>query len=176
MTDNEILDHLQHDKYSLALKGLYNVLPSVKKYVRANNGTSDDADDIFQDALMVLYKKAHTPGFTLTADLKTYLLAIVKNCWNNEQRKSQKLPIEESNNDPADVHVDEEPAMIVATNAFRLLGEKCKELLIAFYYKKMSYGEIAMHFSFRDDKVAKNQKYRCLQKAKEHYLTLSKKS
>jgi hypothetical protein len=53
------------------------------------------------------------------------------------------------------------------------LGEKCKQILILFYFKKESYKKIATLLDFSDDKIAKNQKYRCLQKAKENYLQLS---
>ncbi len=173
MTDNEIIEHLQNNKYSSALKGLYNVLPAAKKYVLANNGTADDAQDIFQDALVVLYKNVHTPGFRLTTRLRSYLLAIVKNCWLNELRRRKKLPAGEYTGDIPDIITTEEPGLSLAGKAFELLGEKCRTLLISFYFKKLSFKEIAAALSFSDEKTAKNQKYRCIQKAKEHYLTLS---
>jgi hypothetical protein len=47
-------------------------------------------------------------------------------------------------------------------------------LLILFYFKKKSFREIASSLAFRSENVAKNQKYRCLQKAKDNYLSLSK--
>ena len=56
MTDRDIIEYLRNDKYQKATNALYNVLPAVKKYVSANSGTADDAKDIFQDALVVLYK------------------------------------------------------------------------------------------------------------------------
>jgi hypothetical protein len=51
--------------------------------------------------------------------------------------------------------------------------KKCKQLLILFYFKKKSFREIAAALAFSDEKVAKNQKYRCLQKAKENYFSIS---
>ena len=174
MTDQEILQHLRHNKYSMALKGLYHVLPAVKNYIKYNNGTTTDAEDIFQDALVVLYKKVHTANFSLSVPLKTYLLAVVKNCWLQELRQRNKLPDADINHDIPAVEADEEPDFVFATAAFNLLGEKCKELLIRFYFKRQSFSEISAALSFSDEKVAKNQKYRCMQKAKENYLTLSK--
>lgn len=174
MTDPEIIQHLQHNKYSLALKGLYHILPAVKKHIVANSGTADDAEDIFQDALVILYKKAHAGNLLLTVPLKTWLLAVVKNCWLQELRRRNKLVSVPISYDVAAVEMDEEPGFVYATSAFNLLGEKCRQLLILFYFNKKSFKEIATALAFSDEWVAKNQKYRCMQKAKENYLTLSK--
>jgi len=176
MTDKEIITHLQLNKYPLAIKGLYNILPAVKQYIKANNGTPDDAQDIFQDALVILYKKVHDGNFKLTVPLKTYLLAVVKNCWLQELRRRKKMPAGETTSDIAAAENDEEPGFAVATAAFNLLGEKCKQLLMLFYFKKKSFKEIATALAFSDEKIAKNQKYRCLQKAKENFVTLSNNS
>jgi RNA polymerase sigma factor (sigma-70 family) len=174
MTDQQIVAHLQQKKYSLAVKGLYNILPHAKKYITANNGTANDAQDIFQDALVILYRKVQTENFTLTAPLKNYLLAIVKNCWLQELRQRKKIPLGETSIDIAAPESDEEADFRTAKNAFDMLGEKCRQLLILFYFKQLSFKSIADLLSFSDEKTAKNQKYRCLQKAKEHYLTLTK--
>jgi RNA polymerase sigma factor (sigma-70 family) len=176
MTDKEIIQHLQHNKYSLAVKGLYNILPAVKQYIKNNHGTADDAQDIFQDALVILYKKVHTADFVLSVSLKTYLIAIVKNLWLQELRQRKKLPYGEALDDIASEDTATEPGFEFARAAFHLLGEKCRQLLILFYFKKNNFREIAAALSFSDEKVAKNQKYRCIQKAKEHYLTLSTNS
>lgn len=176
MNDKQIIEHLQHNKYSLALKGLYNNLSDIKQYIKANNGTVDDAEDIFQDALVILYKKVHSPDFVLTVSLKSYLFAIAKNCWLHELRQRKKIPGGESITEPADAIKIEEPGFDFAKAAFNLLGDKCRELLIQFYFKKKSFKEIATLLSFSDELVAKNQKYRCLQKAKENYKALSNKS
>ncbi len=176
MNDKEIILHLQHNKYSLALKGLYSILPDVKQYIKANSGSTDDANDIFQDALVILYKKVHSNNFTLTVSLKSYLLAVIRNCWLQELRKRKKLSLSETNTDLTKEEIDEESNFTFATSAFNLLGEKCKELLIQFYLKKKSFKEIASLLEFSDENIAKNQKYRCMQKAKENYITLSKNS
>ncbi len=174
MTDPEILLHLRNNQYPAAIKGLYKVLPAAQQYIKANSGTADDAKDIFQDALVILYKKAQQPDFVLSVPLKTYLLAVVKNCWWQELRRRKKLPAGELPQDIADLPVYEEPVFHLATAAFHLLGEKCRQLLILFYFKHKTFKEIARSLAFSDERVAKNQKYRCMEKAKENFLTLSK--
>jgi RNA polymerase sigma factor (sigma-70 family) len=174
MTDQEIIAHLQNDKYQKAVNGLYKFMPAVKSFVLKNSGTSEDAKDIFQDALVVLYKKVHTKDFTLTVSLNTYLVAIAKNVWWQELRKRNKMPMTEPQDDIAEVFVDDEPQFSLAEAAFHLLGEKCKQLLTLFYFQKKSFREIATMLAFSDEQVAKNQKYRCIQKAKENFNSLSK--
>ena len=174
MTDTEIIEHLRNNKYSKAVNGLYNILPSVKRYIYANSGTQEDAKDIFQDALVVFYKKVNSTDFVLSASLTTYLNAIAKNLWLTELRRRKKLPEDKSSTDIADVVTDEETGFTIATTAFNLLGEKCRQLLMLFYFKKKSFKEIAGILAFSDEKIAKNQKYRCIQKAKENYVTLLK--
>ncbi len=174
MTDKEIIEHLRHNKYALAVKGLYNVLPAVKKHIKANSGTANDAEDILQDALVILYKKVHAGNFTLTTSLHNYVMAIVKNCWLQELRQRKKMPAGETPDDIEATEAIEENYFSLADTAFHLLREKCKQLLILFYYKKKDLKTIAAALGFSNEKVAKNQKYRCIQKAKDNYLTLSK--
>ena len=172
MTDKDIIEKLKHNKYSLALKGLYKCFPDAKKYILSNNGSDEDAQDIFQDALVILYKKVHSNSLTLTSSLNNYLFAIVKNCWLQELRRRNKNFVTSGEEIISGDNFNEEAMFSSASAAFNLLGEKCRMLLILFYHKKQSYKEIATALSFSDEKTAKNQKYRCLQKAKENYLTI----
>jgi RNA polymerase sigma factor (sigma-70 family) len=174
MSDTEILQQLKENKYSKALKGLYNIFPAIQKYIIQNSGTKNDAEDVFQDALVVLYRKANDINFTLTVSLKTYMEAIAKNLWMQELRRQKKIPIATQEIDLPEISIDEELGFGNAETAFKQLGEKCKALLTLFYFKKMNYKDIATTLAFNDENVAKNQKYRCLQKAKENYLTITK--
>jgi hypothetical protein len=49
------------------LKKIYNEsLPGVVKYVRRNSGTLDDAKDIFQEGILIIYKKVMAGSLELT--------------------------------------------------------------------------------------------------------------
>lgn len=173
MTDQKIIEHLLQNKYSQAVKGLYDILPAARKYIVNNSGTADDAEDVFQDALVILCKKVRDGELQLTVPLKHYVMGIVKNCWMQQLRQNKKILINEITTDIPAVERNEESSFFLAKAAFELLGEKCRQLLILFYHRQESFKHIAAKLAFSDEKVAKNQKYRCLQKAKDHYLTLS---
>lgn len=175
MTDKEIIDYLRQSNYSNALKGLYKNLEPVKKYVLANSGSTEEAKDIFQDALVILYKKAQEPSFQLQSSLQTYLTGISKNLWLQELRRKNKWSTTELTDLAENEFIDDTEKYSTASAAFNLLGEKCRQLLTLFYFKKQSFKEIAVQLSFGDENTAKNQKYRCLQKAKENYYSLISK-
>jgi DNA-directed RNA polymerase specialized sigma24 family protein len=81
ISDNILIEQLKkEDNTSFEL--LYQmVFPSVKHYITQHQGKVEDAEDIFQEAVIVLLQKVRTPNFVLTASLKTYLFAIAKNSW-----------------------------------------------------------------------------------------------
>lgn len=172
MTDSDFIYYLKQGNYTKALNSLYKNFASVKKYVLNNSGSVEDAEDIFQDALVILYKKVQDSSFQLNSSLSTYLIGIAKNLWYQELRRKNKLTSISISDEAIEPVLDEVSSFKNAEVAFNLLGEKCKQLLMLFYYNKKSFKDIARQLSFNDEKTAKNQKYRCLQKAKENYYTL----
>ena len=67
--------------------------------------------------------------------------------------------------------VIEEKKHQLAEHAFSEIGKRCQQLLQLFYHKAMSFHDIANVMQFKSSKIAKNQKYKCLLKAKDIYQT-----
>lgn len=179
MNDGQIIEFLKTNNYSKASQKLYSYFPVIKKLVLKNNGNSQDAEDIFQEALIILFKKAQSDNFILTSSLNTYLYSICRFLWNDELKKKNKIievDIEKNQSllkeDVFENYYKDEIENKLAEKAFNQLGERCKQLLTLFYFKKQSIKEIAFNFKFSSEKVAKNQKYRCIEKAKENLKTL----
>ena len=53
----------------------------VNRFVLNNSGQTEDAEDLFQDTMLVLIEKLRQDNFELTASIKTYIMAIAKNIW-----------------------------------------------------------------------------------------------
>ncbi len=68
----------------------------------------------------------------------------------------------------------EEKKYQLAERAFSELGKRCQQLLQLFYQQAMSFKDIAQVMQFSSEKIAKNQKYKCLVKAKDIYEKTSK--
>ncbi len=175
MTDQDIINLIKENKYNPAMKGLYAYLPVVKKFVLKNNGTRQEAEDVFQEGLVIFCNKAIKSDFLLTASINTYLYSVCKLLWLHELKKKNKTIkndfieltdlnlVDEINED-----IEKDKSAKQAQNALIKLGEKCKEILELFYFKKLSMKEIASKLGFASEKGAKNQKYRCIEKVKEN--------
>ena len=171
MEDHKIVGLFKQGKNEKAFLGLYGYFPTVLKMIRSNNGTKDDALDVFQEALIVLFRKLKDENFVLTSSLGTYVFGVCRLIWMNEIRKRKKLQGEMLNDDIPDNNgmvelLAKEEQYRKAEELIMQLGEKCRELLILFYHKNLSMKQIADRLGFSSDKIAKNQKYKCLERAR----------
>lgn len=122
---------------------------------------------------MLLYKQVRSGDLRLISSLKTYLTGIARNLWYQELRRRKKEIVTADFADMTEIPEQEnEPVLRQAELAFGMLGEKCRELLTLFYVRKQSMQVIATTLGFSNERVAKNQKYRCLEKAKDYFITL----
>ena len=65
-----------------AVEGIYSRhFGMVQSLIINNNGSAEDARDIFQEAMIVLYEKSKSPGFELQCQLKTYLYSVCRRLW-----------------------------------------------------------------------------------------------
>ena len=46
-----------------------------------NNGSADEAKDIFQEAIIVLYEKVRSGVFELNCQIKTYVYSVSERLW-----------------------------------------------------------------------------------------------
>lgn len=156
------------------LKSLYeNNYQGVEKYVLSNNGTVDQAKDVYQEAFIAVWRNIQLDRFYPENEnaLAAYLCQIARNKWTDYLR-SKHFKKNTSLNDlehklPEEIEEEEDDRFIGNVKMyFEKLGENCKEVLTRFYYKKQSMKKIAKHFAWTDAS-ARNNKYRCLQKLRE---------
>ncbi len=171
MSDQKILEFFKNGQREKAFAQLYQLYPKIEKLILSKGGGKQDASDVFQEALIVLYRKLQSSDFVLTASLYTYLYSVSRYIWRDTQKQNSKIPQNELDYSQEEVikTVQEEKKYQVAELAFSELGERCQQLLLMFYYKKMSFKTIAESMQFKSEKIAKNQKYKCLSKARVIY-------
>lgn len=150
----------------------------VQSFVLNNNGTYDDARDIFQEAMIVLYENAKSETFVLTCQIKTYLYSICRRLWLKRLQYSNRftthvenleetVPVEEDLE-----HQEKRDAdFAIMERALGSLGEPCKSLLEAYYLEKKDMTHIAITFGYTNADNAKNQKYKCLIRLKKLFFS-----
>lgn len=159
---------------TVVLQKLYvETYPNVEVHILRNSGTKDQAKDIFQEAVIALWRAANEDRFTARSmdAAKGYLYTIAKNKWidylrSSRYKKEISSEIMMTNHTISDEEVEDtdyELKLQQSREAFKQLGASCKELLSKFYFEKMSLNEIASLLDL-DAASARNKKYRCMQK------------
>lgn len=163
ITDQQLLDGLWADDYE-ALKVIYDRFkPQVIALVTKQSGSFSEAEDVFQDALIVVFKKKET-DFTLTSGLGTYLVGVSRFIWLRKQRKKNR----EVRVTPAHTEGLTDTAELEATlhgldkrqlfmEKLSLLGDSCQRVLRMFF-AKISLGEIARKMGYTPDYIKKKNR------------------
>jgi RNA polymerase sigma factor (sigma-70 family) len=141
---------------------------AIAVYITRNNGTSDDADDMLQEALVILWERIRSGRFEYTAQLNTFIYGTVKNLWSHRLRQKKRFSSAEINPDEheddtlsiLDIMIETERAEMVRS-ALKTIGEQCRRLLLLFYWEEKSMEEIAGQLGFANASTAKAKKYQC---------------
>ena len=149
----------------------------VQALVINNSGTSEDAKDIFQEAMIILYEKVQSGTFELNCQIKTFVYSVSRRLWLKRLMQQNRFHLSDGHEES--VSVDEEmeehekrnTEFLMMERAMNGLGEPCKSLLEAFYLQKKSMQEIANSFGYTNSENAKNQKYKCLMRLKKLFFS-----
>ena len=142
----------------------------VNSYVLKNSGGKDDAADLFQDGLIVLYKAIRQQKIPKDSNVQGYLFAVCRNLWLKRLRRQKKQqPLTKEFEDiPVDIsHLDEMISVEkqdIIQDLLAKLGGNCRQLLIYFYYERRRMKEIVKLMDFSSEQVAKNKKSACMKK------------
>ena len=176
-TDNEVILGILNNSEAV-LKRLYLAyFPMVLQLIINNNGSEDDAKDIYQEAIIVLYNKVKNGNFELSSKLKTYIYSICRRLWlkrlsqmnrfSGDIKDFQEYMVvddETEKNNERDIQFNK------MGSALKLLGEPCKTIIEDFYINNRSMQEICDSFGYTNADNAKTQKYKCLQRLKKLFF------
>ncbi len=149
----------------------------IQAFILNNSGSQDDARDIFQEAMIVLFEKARSGSFELSSQLKTYIYSVCRRLWlkrlNKMQRYNGNLENMEETifvEEDLEQHEKRNNDFTLMENALSKIGEPCKSLLDAYYIQKKHMQEIATDFGYTNADNAKTQKYKCLMRLKKLFF------
>jgi len=165
--DSKAIESVYKDNFNMVLA-----------YIINNNGSYDEAKDIFQEAMITLYEKAKSDSFVLTCQIKTYVYSVCRRLWLKRLQQLGRISTGVENYDETvvveedmEVHERRNAEFNMMERALNSLGEPCKSLLEAYYLKKKGMNEIALMFGYTNADNAKNQKYKCLMRLKKLFFT-----
>jgi RNA polymerase sigma factor (sigma-70 family) len=168
-TDTELLRGLA-EKNEVMLRHMYNAyFRSIRRFVIYNTGTDDDAKDLFQEVLLVLFRKSKERNFNLTCSLGTYIYSVSRLLWLKEldkrKRRAEK-PVETDEYVDADADIeatgDYNERILMYRKHFEKLSSDCKKVLTLFL-DGHTIAEITVMMGYSSDQHTKNRRYRCKQ-------------
>jgi len=178
-TDREVVLGILNNSED-ALNRLYiGYFPMVLQFILNNNGDEDDAKDVYQEAIIVLYNKIKGGNFELSSKLKTYIYSVCRRIWLKKLSQASKKTNNISDFEDViavevDVEYHEEKDLQFEKmgSALTNLGEPCKTIIQDFYINNLSMQEICEKFGYTNTDNAKTQKYKCLQRLKKLFFQI----
>jgi RNA polymerase sigma factor (sigma-70 family) len=157
--DTKVLDYIYDNFYY-----------QIKVFVTKNRGSDEDARDVYQDALMVIYQKQQREKLTLTCSFSTYLYSVCRLLWLKQlERRKQSVTIAEE----AGIYVEVNDNILDIFNLnekyklyqdhFNRLSFSCQKVLELFL-AGIPLKEIANILGFKSEQYAKKRKYQCKEK------------
>jgi len=169
-TDAQILKGiLRHD--NLILQYIYKqYYYKVNYFIKKNQGNEDDASDIFQEAIIVIYRKLKENDLIFEkSSFQGYLFSVCRFLWLKQlekrrierERLNDSLPFQEDLYDDNLVElVDKNAKYGLYQKHFKTLSTDCQKLLQLFF-EKVPLKEIAKIMGYKTEKYAKTRKYKC---------------
>lgn len=134
-----------------------------------NNGNTQDGEDMYQEAIIVMDKNIRDGNFRTEGSLESYLFSIGKFLWMNQLRK-KKLVLKEKFYDHELIGQGIEPDHLMMNDQRKSLlkdllsrlGQRCQDIL-ALWQLSYSMEEIASQLGLHDASTARKAKYDCQQ-------------
>ena len=148
--------------------------PLIRFLVTENGGSGEDAEDVFQDGIIIIYNKISLNQLKLTSSFKTYMYSVCRNLWLQKLNKRKAIfdkltDVEEYIDLPKDMlqeaSLEEAELHRIIQIHFLSLAEDCQKLLRLFT-KNIPLREIASMLGYKTEKYAKTRKYLCKEELK----------
>ncbi len=141
----------------------------VSHYITRNNGSAEDAEDIFQETMLVLVEKLRQDNFQLTASLKTYVMAISKHIWLKKLRsgyRTTEFTDIHSNSFFEEINSSIEGGRTYSDKLHAYMTKitgHCNRLLHDMFFKKKPIEQIQVEYGYSSKHNAQNQKHKCVE-------------
>jgi RNA polymerase sigma factor (sigma-70 family) len=154
--DTKVLDHIY-----------LNFFPQVKGFILRNQGVEEDAKDIYQDAVLVIYQKLQKTKLALDCSFNTYLYSVCRLLWLKQLEKRRLLK-NLANEAFDDLHLDEDLLLFDNANEryklyqdhFKLMSYNCRKILEMFL-AGIPLKDIASIMGYKSEQYAKKRKFQC---------------
>lgn len=143
-SDQKYIDALRENNNKVVAEIYERFAPKMLSFLKSRNASEEEAGDVFQEALIDIYKLAADGKFQLNCPFEAFLLLICKRKWINLARKNQRTGVTKSIDDGYFTIADETDAIAAAhaqqlekelmvMEMLKLLSARCREIILASY-------------------------------------------
>jgi len=171
-SDSQLLQALRSpNPPDWAVRQLYvDCFPMVSSYILGNSGSPQDAEDMFQEAVVTFLEMAADGRFRAESSISSFLYSLIRNRWLNELRRQDRAHRREQDFSAGQPHPPTDPASRLTERELGeqvkqligTLGEVCQTILLAFYYEDLPIRDILGKVDFRNEQVLRNKKTKCM--------------
>jgi RNA polymerase sigma factor (sigma-70 family) len=173
MSDIEIIQLIRGRQHHQAIGRLYAEFPRIRQLVRRKGGGTNDAHDVFQEAIVIFCRRAADPSFQLTSSIGTYLYSVCRHLWKDMQRKQKRQVLlddmHEVGNEITETvqeHWAREEKYGYLDQVLKQIDARCRQIFQLYYFEKRSMQQVAQQVGFSGEESAKTQKYKCMEQAR----------
>lgn len=142
--------------------------PLVARHVKDMGGDLSTAKDIFHDALIIYLEKKRAT-LNIQASPRSYIVGIARILFIrkfNEDVRYMSIDYEEEQYPELRDFYKEKQSTKPLLSQLGYVGERCLQLLQAFYYKNLSTQQVAETLDYGSSHSVSVQKYKCLEKVR----------
>lgn len=168
----QYLNALLHNQSDGIMEIYKIVFPRVRKFILQNKGQQQDAEDIFQKALLQITVRYRKEKFEINSSFEAYLFTACKNLWRRELKNSKNRV---TNTDIIELVPEERDLALTVLEQKRwelfsekleLISENCKKVLLLFF-NNTSYPDIVKKMKYSTETVARQRVFKCKTKLSE---------
>jgi len=173
MDESKVLSNLKQ-RNNAAYDLLYTFYyPAIERFIKRNSGTTADAEDIFQETIIVLLDKVPKKDFVLTSSIKTYIIAVASNLWLKRLRAAKRITSLEPDYELEDLTLAEweqkEENRVkhnVIKRVFSRISRHCVIFLTKTFLRGATREKLMEEMGYSNTHTFDNQKYKCLEQAR----------
>jgi len=153
-SSEKIVQYIYHEYYY-----------GIRQMILNNSGSDDDARDVFQEAMIVLYQKLKDTSFILTSSLNTYLYSVARIIWYRELKRRRDLHCVDEFDTLVEYQdmleaIEKKERLQFFREKFEELSDDCKRILHLFL-NNIPIRDITKMMGYSSDQHTKNRRLRC---------------
>jgi RNA polymerase sigma factor (sigma-70 family) len=153
--DNDVIRHIYQEYFPIFLN-----------YVQNNHGNTGDAEDVFQETLVVIYRNLREEKVIEIKDFSAYIFGISNFIWKKRLRDRyviDEVPLDVKEHDVVldesdRINIESELNIAIYQKHFLSLDDESQKIL-RLYFAKIPMIEIAHVMGYSSEDYAKKRKY-----------------